>query len=426
MADRAGPLVSVIVPSHNYGHFVGDAIQSVLDQTYRPTEVIVVDDGSTDDTPAVLGRFAGRIQALRLDGRGVSTARNVGLAHAEGEYVIFLDADDLLIQDGIAAQAARLLADPGLDGVIGAWYVSDTRLRTAALVRSPLGPGDVLPQILQGNLVTTPSALMLRRRAIVAAGGFDTGLSTAADWEMWIRLIRRGCRLDALRTPTAVYRIHGMSMSRDLDRAARDVLAVLDQTFGDPGLPAAARAVEAAAYSRMSQYLGQLYLEAGDEEGARVHWERALREDAACAGSIEFYYRMTRAIWKHHKIHGRPSAGVAASATRFAATLSGGRRASDQAVADLAVGLALRRAGATGVALRSLARAIGRDWRVLLSLPHLAAAARICAPPAATRILRAGCAAVRRADRLRTPALVDATLTSAGAPDTSAYSGPRA
>src|SRR5262249_50795705 len=85
------PLLTIVIPTRNYASYVGQAIKSALAQGYRPTEVIVVDDGSTDETPRVLQAFESAIRVLRLDGRGVSAARNAGLAEARGEYVLFLD-----------------------------------------------------------------------------------------------------------------------------------------------------------------------------------------------------------------------------------------------------------------------------------------------------------------------------------------------
>src|SRR3990172_8271100 len=101
---RQWPLVTVVIPSHNYARYVGDAVQSVLAQTYVPVEVIVVDDGSTDDTLQVLARFGDRIRVLRLPGHGVAHARNAGLRAAMGEFIVFVDADDVLLPDALAAQ----------------------------------------------------------------------------------------------------------------------------------------------------------------------------------------------------------------------------------------------------------------------------------------------------------------------------------
>ncbi|MDQ7857676.1 MAG: glycosyltransferase [Armatimonadota bacterium] len=389
MNARVGPLVSVIIPSHNYAHFLGAAIQSALDQRYRPLEVIVVDDGSTDDTPAVLERYAGRVKALRLDGRGVAAARNAGLARAEGRYVIFLDADDLLLPDGVTAQVARCARDPDLGVVIGAWYVCDVRLGTSALVHSPLRAGSVLPQLLRGNVVTTPSALLARRDVLAAAGGFDTDLSFTADWEMWIRLARGGVRFATIETPTAVYRVHGHSMTRDLERAVRDVVLVQDRCFADPLLDGETRAVEPAARGSMLQYLGRLATQQGDADRAAALLRRALACDPSLADSLDFYHGIARALWDRERRAGRGR--VAAATTRLPAVLARidpTPTAHRRALLLLAAGIVARGAGAWGQAVRSLLAALRASPSTVLAAPQRTAALRLPVPPWLTGAVR--------------------------------------
>ena len=187
-------LVSIVIPTRNYADYVGQAIRSGLHQGYQPVEILVVDDGSADDTPAVLREFEGAIQVVRLGGLGVSAARNAKLAQAHGEYVVFLDAHDLLVSGGVAAQVARFDHRPDIDAVFGEWYTYDVQAGTISRNHSFLKDDDVLSHLLRTNIVATPSAMMLRRTAVSALGGFDASLSFAADWEMWLPLAKRGCR----------------------------------------------------------------------------------------------------------------------------------------------------------------------------------------------------------------------------------------
>src|SRR4051794_38186186 len=110
-------LVSVIIPVHNYARFVGRAVNSVLAQTYEPVECIVVDDGSTDDTPALLAGFGDRIRVIRKEKQGPAIARNVGIRSARGEYIALLDSDDYWRGHKLCGQIAAIEADPALGAV---------------------------------------------------------------------------------------------------------------------------------------------------------------------------------------------------------------------------------------------------------------------------------------------------------------------
>src|SRR5687768_10535344 len=110
-------LVSAIIPVHNYARLVGRAIESVLAQSYQPVECIVVDDGSTDDTPRVLARYGDRIRVIRKEKQGPAIARNVGIRAARGEYIALLDSDDYWRSEKLSRQVAVLAGDPALGAV---------------------------------------------------------------------------------------------------------------------------------------------------------------------------------------------------------------------------------------------------------------------------------------------------------------------
>lgn len=386
-------LVSIIVPARNYGPFVAAAVQSALEQSYSRVEVIVVDDGSTDDTPQVLTSFGDRIRILRLDGRGVAAARNAGLAAAGGTYVLFLDADDLLLPQGLAHLVRRLHSLPGVGAAYGSWYQCDTRLGRAFLVRSPIGAGPILPRLLLGNMVATPTAMLLRREVVVAAGGFDETLSFTADWELWLRLASRGCRFAGVPQPVAVYRIHARSMSGQLARATRDVWAVLDRYFALPPVGQMYARARADAYYAMGMYLAKLHLTQGDQDGAVAQLRTALAHRPDRAHSLDLYYQVSRAIHRHAQLAGHAAAAGVAEATldlaaRLPVTLRRGERS---ALVSLGVALMLRHAGEARPALRHLRAALRASPRTVMAPRHLAAAIRILYPPhlaSAIRTLR--------------------------------------
>lgn len=204
--------IAVVIPAFDAAAFLPVALQSLQQQTLPPAEVVVVDDGSTDDTAAVAGRFGA--QLLRQERRGPGAARNRGLRATNAPLVAFLDADDWFAPDKLARQAARLreldarvlctdafVAD--VDGVVGR-RKNDRRRVPATLT---------FEQLLRDNPVIC-STVMARRDAIAAAGGFDEDprLVATEDYDLWLRLARHG-PLAYLDAPLTYYRLHAGSLS---------------------------------------------------------------------------------------------------------------------------------------------------------------------------------------------------------------------
>jgi len=185
-------LVSVIIPARDAALTIRRAIASVLAQSYTPIEVIVVDDGSRDETAEVVRALAERdVRLIRLqDNRGAAAARNVGIEAASGEIVAFQDADDEWLAGKLEQQMDRLRSDPGLVLVASrALFASEHREELGPLfggATPPAGPRGWVP-LLARNTIATPT-VVTPRRALVEAGGFDTSLPVAEDQDMWIRL----------------------------------------------------------------------------------------------------------------------------------------------------------------------------------------------------------------------------------------------
>lgn len=223
-------LVSVIVPSHNYGRFIGQALESLRAQTYPRWECIVVDDGSTDNTDAIVTSFAendSRIKYIRQENQGLAAARNTGITHSAGDYLQFLDADDLLESEKLERQVEFLERHAEIDIVF-----SDSRyFRTENpqerrfsqdeanapwVVKLSASGTDVLRPLVRNNIMVVSSPL-LRRSVIADVGLFDGTVKGVEDWHYWIRCAIEGKHfhyLDAEGT-WALVRVHGSSMSRD-------------------------------------------------------------------------------------------------------------------------------------------------------------------------------------------------------------------
>ena len=191
-----GPAISVVIPAHNAARTLERALASVFIQDYQPLEIIVVDDGSSDATAVLASTFAGqKVRLLRLERcGGAAHARNQGIEASHGELVAFLDADDEWAATQLVKQVGLLLANPGMDLV----FCGSTLIAPDGKDCGPLYPGRPLASgtqawrvLLAYNFIATPSVLV-RRKALTAAGAFDTCLKVGEDQDMWLRLAIAG------------------------------------------------------------------------------------------------------------------------------------------------------------------------------------------------------------------------------------------
>lgn len=212
-------IISVIVPTFNYARYLRQALDSALSQSGITLEVIVVDDGSTDATPEILADYSSRIKALRQNNQGLSAARNAGLSLAEGEFIVFLDADDLLPLGALASQSALLQADPDLDMVICRSFFfekTDAKGEPLKTGRWRLFCKDLDAHLCHFN-IAPPHAFMLRRRALDLAGSFDVSLKACEDHDMWFRAALSGAIVKINPNLEVPYRRHPGSMSQHLE-----------------------------------------------------------------------------------------------------------------------------------------------------------------------------------------------------------------
>jgi len=184
------PLVSVIIPTFNRGWSVAEAIESVLAQNYQPMEVIVVDDGSTDDTGRILARFQEKITVLRQQNQGVSATRNAGIRHSRGGLIAFLDSDDIWLPEKLTTQVAFFKARP--DALIcqteEIWIRNHRQMNPKKRHRKRSGM--IFFESLSLCLVS-PSAVMMRRGLMDTVGLFDENLPACEDYDMWLRISSR-------------------------------------------------------------------------------------------------------------------------------------------------------------------------------------------------------------------------------------------
>jgi glycosyltransferase involved in cell wall biosynthesis len=196
-------LISVVIPTHNRAHIIVDAINSVLAQSYRPLELLVVDDGSTDDTEAIIanwikasdGQFG--IRFIHQENRGGNAARNNGIRHARGKYVAFLDSDDLWHSDKLKNQMQVFDSDSEIGGVYcGVQHVDLESGKIIEPTNRSYPTGWLLEQMLVRDVTAPTSTYLVKSVVFDEVGGFDVNLPARQDWDMWIRLASKykiGC-----------------------------------------------------------------------------------------------------------------------------------------------------------------------------------------------------------------------------------------
>ena len=189
MATYPGLLVSVIIPTYNRWPMVREAVESVLAQTAGGYELIVVDDGSTDETRCRLADYGSRLAVLTQSRRGVSAARNLGARRASGKYLAFLDSDDLWHPCKLQRQLDFMERNPeiGICQTDEIWIRNGVRVNPGNRHRKP--SGDIFRASLELCLVS-PSAVMMRRELFERVGGFDESLPVCEDYDLWLRIVK--------------------------------------------------------------------------------------------------------------------------------------------------------------------------------------------------------------------------------------------
>jgi hypothetical protein len=224
-AKETSPLVTVVIPCYNQAHFLGEAIESVLSQTYPHFEVIVVDDGSTDETSEVASRYE-EVRLIRQENRGLAAARNTGLAAAEGEYLVFLDSDDRLLPGALEAGLRSFETDPECALVAGhSKMIKADGSFLLGLKHEPPDPDPYIALLTKCH-IAPPASAMYRRLVFETVGGFATGVDASADYEMYLRIARH-FPLRRYDEAVAEYRMHGENMIRNPGLMLSSAITVL-------------------------------------------------------------------------------------------------------------------------------------------------------------------------------------------------------
>jgi len=235
------PAFSVVIPAYQASAFVARAVASALAQTSEPAEVIVADDGSTDDLEGALAPFRDRVRLVRGPHLGPPAARNLGFRAASGDFVVNLDADDVYEPERLEALAELAVARPDLDVLAtDAWIeVGGERVRRAYSGGWDFFPADQRLRILERNFILSMAAV--RRSRFLEVGGFDEAIRWADDWDFWLRLLLSGSAAGCVDEPLARYIVREGSISTHRVRVARDFVRTLEKARENPELREAER-----------------------------------------------------------------------------------------------------------------------------------------------------------------------------------------
>jgi glycosyltransferase involved in cell wall biosynthesis len=226
------PLVSAIIPNYNYGQYLREAVDSVLAQTYPKIEIIVVDDGSKDESRKIIKSYGKKIKAIFQENQGVSAARNNGVAESSGEFVAFLDADDAWLPAKIEKQMELFSTDPTF-GLVHAGIVEMDDAGNRLLERTDGMNGWVSEELLRFDrpvILGGGSGILVRREAFDEVSGFDTRLSTSADWDFFYQVGSR-FKVGFVQDVLARYRVHGSNMHRNIPLMEHDTTIAWKKAF---------------------------------------------------------------------------------------------------------------------------------------------------------------------------------------------------
>ena len=222
--DRVSPLVSVVIPTYNGAKYLPQALDSVLAQTYRPYEIVVVDDGSKDNTRAVLQPYLTQISYVYQDNRGEPAARNTGIRNSKGEFIAFLDADDLWHPRKLELQMNCFRQHPeyGLVYCLMQTFMGEPLPEFDRMEAPPsaVPTGRIFSQLFW-KPAFAPSAVLFRKSCIDSAGLFDEHFFIGCDYQMWLRMARH-VQIGCVPQPLTLYRLHPGSLSAGLGRALQN------------------------------------------------------------------------------------------------------------------------------------------------------------------------------------------------------------
>ena len=228
-------VISIIIPSYNSAHFIRNAIDSVLESVIYTDEyeIIVVDDGSSDNIKDVMELYKKHNNIILINqlNRGLSGARNTGIKNARGKYLVFLDADDIIMPDKLTKQFQYLESNSGVDIVYSnSLFFDNINFNNELSTNFPIYEGNILSNLLYGNFIHVNS-VMVRKDVVLSVGGFDENFRELEDWDLWLRMSLQGSKFGYIPEVLSKVRVHSDSMTANQERMNEAMVRVLEKTI---------------------------------------------------------------------------------------------------------------------------------------------------------------------------------------------------
>lgn len=293
---KENPLVSIIIPTYNYGKYLSGAIESCLGQSYGNLEVIVIDDGSTDGTGEMVKNIGDpRVLYHRQENRGVSAARNRGLKEAKGDFIVFLDADDRLTEDSIDVRLAVMLEDGDIDFVTSTTFSMDdtgrTSFRPDERLRDMVSTG--LTEALLLKRIPHATCAVLMRASHIRKFEFATNLDNGEDLLFFAKVFfeRKGCFLSR---PTAAAYSHPDSLRHNMANLKKQGTGLVEAIFDDPYFGGRLEHIRRPFTANRCVELFRRFYRSGDLKLAREYYRKALSLEPSRIFKIDYLFKFLR------------------------------------------------------------------------------------------------------------------------------------
>ena len=286
------PTVSVVMAAYNHANFISQAISSVLSQSWQDFELIVIDDGSSDRTQEIVTGFGDPVRYIYQANQGQGGARNTGIANARGEYICFLDDDDLWLPNCLETVMAVLQPRPEVGALYAACQVIDGEGNPLPQIMSRVvEPGEMYAALVEGGWFP-PLVVTVRKSVLDDVGPLDLSLRGTDDWELWLRVASKHVFI-GISDVVALYRMHGGGLSANTEHMLHDKLKAIAKHFGpEEGDPSTWPAIRRRAYGGAYRLAGLAHMEARNTAEGQARLRQALLYYPEFALRLDLFYEL--------------------------------------------------------------------------------------------------------------------------------------